>query len=84
VPYWSRIRVSLSTLTKLPLIKYTPFWIWNDDPVCAASFDKVTPKGAPALIALFPKRPEEIISLHANSSESLNTSVELFALLEFK
>ena len=82
--YWSRIRVSVSTLTKFPRIKYIPSCIWKADPVAAAFVAKVTARESPAAMELFPSNPEVIVVLQLISSPSLNVSVELFVVLEFK
>ena len=84
VPYWSRRRVSLFTLQNWPWTKYTPSWIWKEDPVTAALFATVIAKGAPVAMVVFPNKPELIIVLHVNSSPSKNVWVELFVVLEVK
>ena len=70
VPYWSRRRVSWLTLQNWPWTKYTPSWIWKEDPVTAALSATVIPKGAPEAIVVLPNKPEEIIWLLTNSSPS--------------
>ena len=82
--YWSNISVWLSTLTNWPLTKYTPFSTWKADPVWAAPFAIVEANGLPIDILVFPKRPEEIIVLHDNSSASKNVAVLLFDVLDPK
>ena len=82
--YWSNIRVSWFTLQNWPRTKYTPFWIWNDDPVIAASLATVRANGAPEAIAVLPNNPEVIISEHVNSSPSENTWVALFDVLDVR
>ena len=72
------------TFTKCPRIKYTPSWIWNADPVAAASSEIVVAIGAPMAILLFPRRPEVIIWLQVKFSPSEKVWVALFAVLEFK
>ena len=58
VPYWSRMRVSWFTLQNWPCTKYTPSWIWKDDPVIAALSATVIPKGAPvAMVVLCISHP---------------------------
>ena len=82
--YWLIIRVSWFTLQNWPLTKYTPSWIWKEDPVTAALVDSVWANGAPAAIAVFPNNPEVIISEHVNSSPSENTWVELFPVFDVR
>ena len=81
--YWSKIRVSVSTCTKLPRIKYTPSEILKADPVAAASFEIVTANGLPAAIVLFPSNPDAIVTLQVKFSPSENTWVELLFTLDF-
>ena len=75
--YWSRINDSLLTFTKYPRIKYTPFSIWNTDPVADAPTDIVVAKGTPASITEFPNNPDVIIWLQINASPSVNVWVAL-------
>ena len=76
--------VSFLTLTKCPRIKYTPSWIWKEEPV-AAEFDaRVIASGLPAAIEVLPKSPDVITVSQVRDSPSENVWVELFAVLEFK
>ena len=80
--YWSNIRVSVATLTKLPCKKYTPSSIENAVPVIAHPDCNVEANGVPTEIVEFPSNPEVIAVLQVNSSPSLNSVVVLLTVLE--
>ena len=65
-------------------MKYTPSWIWNAEPVTAASFPIVVANGDPAAMEELPRRPDEIISLQVKFSPSEKTWVELLVVLELR
>ena len=60
------------TFTKYPRIKYTPFSIWNTDPVEDALDPKAFAKGVPAAIVVFPNNPDDNATLHVKDSPSVN------------
>ena len=63
-------------------MKYTPFSIWNTDPVEVEFDAKVFANGAPTEIVEFPNNPEVIIWLHVKDSPLENVWVVLSTLEE--